>query len=363
MRALGIYMILFISTSSFLLNCAQSPKSPRPPVTSLNLISKNSKYIVGNKLSVALKTRIKEGSLRNTELFLDGNSLIKSDKTEFSCELKTLNLKVGIHHLKAVATLDNGTQGENYCEFLLLSDYIPQKFSYKVIKSYPHDINHFTEGFEISNGYLYEGTGQEGSSAIFKTDMSNWKIVKEYKIENQYFGEGITVLNEKLYQLTYKSQIGFVRNLNTFELIKSWNYKNEQGWGLTNDGKNIIMSDGTEFLYFLDPESLKEIKKIQICNTEGTVQNLNELEYINGDIWANIWTTDTIVIIDPANGKIKAEIDLKGLLPTNLYSIKTPVDVLNGIAYDHIKNKIYVTGKLWPKIFEIELVKTKANSK
>ena len=359
MRTLSVCFFIVFSSSSLLLNCAQSSKKTRPPVTSITITPRNTKYIVGNKLSFILKTKIKDGSLHKTELFLDGKYLITSNKPEFTYELKTINLEVGIHHLKAVAMTDDGTQGENYREFLLLSDLIPQKLSYKVIKSYPHNIDHFTEGLEIKNGYLYEGTGQEGSSAIYKTDIANWKIVKEYKIEKEYFGEGITILNGKLYQLTYKSQIGFVRNANTFELIKSWNYKNEQGWGLTNDGKYLIMSDGTEFLYYLDPETLKEVKKVQVCNREGTVQNLNELEYINGDIWANIWTTDTIVMIDPDNGKIKAEIDLKGLLPTNLLNQKSPVDVLNGIAYDHEKNKVYVTGKLWPKIFEIELVKIK----
>ena len=252
MRAISFCIFIVLSTSSLFLNCAQSSKRSRPPVTSLKIIPKNAKYIVGNKLSVVLKTRIKDGSLRKTELFFDGNFLISSDKTEFTYELKTHNLEVGIHHLKAVATTNDGTQGENYSEFLLLSDLIPQKFSYKIIKSYPHNIEHFTEGFEIKNGFLYEGTGQEGSSAIYKTNVSNWKIVKEYRLDNQYFGEGITILNGKLFQLTYKSQIGFVRNLNTFELIKSWHYKNEQGWGLTNNGKYLIMSDGTEFLYFID---------------------------------------------------------------------------------------------------------------
>ena len=193
---------------------------------------------------------------------------------------------------------------------------------------------------EIRNGFLYEGTGQEGSSAIYKTDLATWKTVKEFKLDEQYFGEGITILNGKLYQLTYKTQIGFVRDLNTFELLKSWYFKNSQGWGLTNDGNYLIMSDGTEFIYYIDPETFKEIKKIQICNNVGTVSNINELEFINGEIWANIWTTDKIVKIDPVSGKIIAEIDLSGLLSSNLINQKSPVDVLNGIAYDHDKNKI-----------------------
>lgn len=349
-------IFIVFSTSGVLINCAQSSKKTRKPVTSIKIIHKNNKYPIGEKLPVNLKVRIKDGSLRKTELFLDGNSLVISDKPEFSYELETSHLNVGTHYLKTLTTTDDGTTGENYIDFLLISDINPKKCGYKVIKSYPHNIEHFTEGLEIKNGFLYEGTGQEGNSAIYKTDLSNWNVIKELKLSDQYFGEGITVLNGKLYQLTYKTQIGFVRDIDTFEQIKTWNYKNEQGWGLTNDGKNLIMSDGTEFLYYLDPQTLKEIKKIQVCNHKGVVLNLNELEYINGEIWANIWTTDTVVKIDPQTGKIIAEIDLTGLLSSSISNQKTPVDVLNGIAYDNEKKKIYVTGKLWPKLFEIAII-------
>ena len=356
MRALCVFVFFLFFTSIVCVNCAQSSKKTRKPVTSIKFKHESRNYIVGDPLRIMLNVKIKDGSLHNTELFIDGKSLMISDKMEFSYELNTKNIEVGTHYLKTLTTTNDGTTGENYSEFLLLSNIIPQKLSYKVLNSYPHDIEHFTEGFEIKNGFLYEGTGQEGNSAIYKTNLSNWKIVKEFKIENQYFGEGITILNGKLYQLTYTTQIGFVRDLTTFELIKTWNYKNVQGWGLTNDGKNLIMSDGTEYLYYIQPETFKEIKKIQVCNHKGVVKNLNEVEYINGEIWANIWTTDTIVKIDPKTGKIIAEIDLKGLLSSNQIKQKKPVDVLNGIAYDNDKHKIYVTGKLWPKIFEIEII-------
>jgi len=350
-------MIFYISF--VLVNCAQFSKRTRKPVTSIKIIHKNNDFIVGDKLSVNIKVKIKDGSLKKTELYLDGKFLCANENIQFSCDVETSNIKVGTHFLKTLASTEDGTTGENYSEFLLLSDIIPQKYGYRVIRAYPHNIKNFTEGLEIRNGFLYEGTGQEGNSAIYKTEMSNWKLIKGYKLKDEYFGEGITILNGKLYQLTYKTQIGFVRDPDTFELIKTWNYKNEQGWGLTNDGKYLIMSDGTEFLYYLDPETLKEIKKIQVCNQKGVVSNLNELEYINGEIWANIWTTDTIVRIDPVTGKIIAEIILKGLLMSNNNSQNTQVDVLNGIAYDVQKNKIYVTGKLWPKLFEIEVIKGK----
>jgi glutaminyl-peptide cyclotransferase len=356
MRKLGIFFLSVLFGTFVLLNCAQSSKGTRKPVTSINITGKHNGYRAGDRLTVNIKTKVKDGSFRNTEIFLDGNSLTLSDKNEFTLEIKTENLRVGTHYLKALATNNEGLSGENFSDFILLSDIEPQKFSYKIIKSFPHNINNFTEGLEIRNGFLYEGTGQEGSSAIYKTDLSNWRVIKEYKMESQYFGEGITVLNGKLYQLTYKSQIGFVRNPDTFELLKSWYYKNAQGWGLTNDGKSLIMSDGTDFIYYLDPVTFKEIKKIQVCNYEGIVTNINELEYINNEIWANIWMTDKLVKIDPETGKVKAEIDLSGLLASNLMHQKSDVDVLNGIAYDQNKNKLYVTGKLWPKLFEIEII-------
>jgi glutaminyl-peptide cyclotransferase len=356
MRTISIIVFSIFVTAFVLVNCAQSSKRARKPVTAIKVMDHNNSIKIGEKVTVNLKGKTKDGSLRKTELFLDGKSVFVSDKIDFSFVIETNNLAVGTHYLKTLATTNDGIEGENFSDFLLLSDIIPKKFTYKIIKSYPHNIEHFTEGLEIRNGFLYESTGQEGSSAIYKTELASWKVIKDYKLSNQYFGEGITILDRKLYQLTYKSQIGFVRDPDTFELIKSWTYKNAQGWGLTNDGKSIIMSDGSEFLYYLDPDSFKETRKIQVCNQKGVVQNLNELEYINGEIWSNIWTTDNIVKIDPKTGKITAEIDLKGILSTNFSFQKTPVDVLNGIAYDNDKNKIYITGKLWPKLFEIKLV-------
>jgi len=357
MRTLTVFALFVVLTSFVLVNCAQSSKRIRKPVTSIKIIPKNKNYTVGDKLTVNFQTKIKDGTLTKTEFFVDGKSVFTSDKIEGSFEIESRNYQVGTRYLKSISTLGDGTTGENYTNFLLLSDIIPQRFSYKILKTHPHNIEHFTEGFEIRNGFLYESTGQEGTSSIYKIDLSSWKIVKENKLDDKYFGEGITILNGKIYQLTYKTQIGFVRDLKTFELIKTFSYKNAQGWGFTNDGKYLIMSDGTEYLTYLDPETLAEVKKIQVCNQKGIVANLNELEYIDGEILANVWTTDTIVRIDPKTGKILAEIDLKGLLGSNISNQNNQVDVLNGIAYDQNKNKIYVTGKFWPKIFEIELVK------
>jgi glutaminyl-peptide cyclotransferase len=251
----------------------------------------------------------------------------------------------------------DGKEGENYQNFTILSDIVPEKYGYKITATYPHSTSNFTEGLEFHNGFLYEGTGQEGHSAIFKIDFKTGKVVKEHKLENKYFGEGITILNDKIYQLTYTTQVGFVYDLNSFELLKTWNYRQKQGWGMTNDGKSLIMSDGTENIYFINPENLAEERTIQVCTDKEVVKNINELEYINGEIWANIWTTEKIIRFDPKTGKVLAEIDFKGISGLVPHNQQQEMDVFNGIAHNPATGKIYVTGKMWPKLFEIELVK------
>jgi glutaminyl-peptide cyclotransferase len=240
---------------------------------------------------------------------------------------------------------------------MVVSDSKPVKYSYQIVSVYPHNTKSFTQGLEFKNNVLYEGTGQEGASAIYQINYLNGKATKEYKLENQYFGEGITILNDKIYQLTYKNQIGFVYDLKSFNLINTWKYKSKEGWGLTNDGKSLIMSDGTEYVYFINPENFKEERKIQVCNHLNSVKGINELEYIKGEIWANIWTTDTIIIIDPKTGKITGEINMNGLSGSILQNKNDEIDVLNGIAWNPNNDKIFVTGKLWPKLFEIKIVR------
>lgn len=357
MRTLTVIVLLFAFSSVVLINCAQSSKQPRKPVTSIQLQPANKTIPVGEKITVKLKTILKDGSLAKVELFLDESSIFTSKNNESSYSIETANLNVGNHQLKVIATKEDGLAGENFAEFHLLSNITPVKYGYKVIRSFPHDPHHFTQGYEIYNGYLYEGTGREGESGIYKIDLKTWKAIKEHKLDDQYFGEGITILNDKLYELTYKSKIGFTYDVNTFQLLKSWYFKSVEGWGFTNDGKSLIMSDGTEYLTYLNPQTMSIVKKIQVCNNKGVVTNLNELEYIKGEIWANIWMTDNIVIIDPKTGKIVGEIDLRGLLNSSLTAKSGQEDVLNGIAYDPVNNKIYLTGKLWPRVFEIELVR------
>ena len=357
MSRLTSAIVPLLIASTIFLNCAQSNSRSRRPVTSFQLEPQKKSFILGEEIKVNIQTKLKEGSLEQIEISIDGKKIQSSKNLTNSFVYKTADFGVGKHIVKVTATKTDGVSGDNYEEILVTSDVIPVKYSYQVVAAYPHNTNHFTQGLEFHDNMLYEGTGQEGSSEIYQLELKTGKVLKNYKLENQYFGEGITILNNKIFELTYKNQIGFIYDLNTFKLLNTWNYKSKEGWGLTNDGHSLIMSDGTENLYYINPDTFQEERKIQICNEHSIVKNINELEYIKGEIWANVWTTDNIVIIDPKSGKITGEINLSGLSGTILQSQKEPIDVLNGIAWNPVTDKIYVTGKLWPKIFEIRLIR------
>jgi glutaminyl-peptide cyclotransferase len=227
-------------------------------------------------------------------------------------------------------------------------------YTYRVIQSYPHDPGAFTQGLQWQDGNLYEGTGLHGRSSIRRVDLATGAVLQQRGLAPEYFGEGITILGDRLYQLTWQSNIGFVYDKETFELLRDWSYPTE-GWGLTHDGAQLIMSDGTRTLRFLDPETLEVRRELDVVDEYGApVDQINELEYVRGEIFANIWQTDRIARINPNNGRVVGWIDLSGLLPSE--DRRQPVDVLNGIAYDAEQDRLFVTGKLWPRLFEIELL-------
>lgn len=235
---------------------------------------------------------------------------------------------------------------------------IPEiKFS--IENQYPHDINSFTEGFLFHDSKLYESTGAtenlpQTKSLFGVVDLKTGKIDIKAEIDrNIYFGEGIVFLNGKVFQLTYKNQIGFIYDGKTFKNIGKFSYTNREGWGLTTDGKNLIMSDGTSYLTYLDPVNFSVVKVLDVAENGYVIEHLNELEFIKGFIYANIWTTSTVVKIDPSTGNIVGKIDLSTLLYES--KIRNPQSLeTNGIAYDSISNKILVTGKMWPTIYEIK---------
>ena len=229
-------------------------------------------------------------------------------------------------------------------------------YTYKIINSYPHDRQAFTQGLVYEDGVLYEGTGRNGYSELRKGELQTGKVLQTYELSEEFFGEGITVYGDKIIQLTYLSNVGFVYKKETFELIRKFNYSTP-GWGITNDGKYLIMSDGTQKLYFLDPETFRQVRHIEVYDRGVSVWGLNELEYVKGQIYANVWPTERIARISPKTGRVIGWIDMRGLLTKQDYRME--VDVFNGIAYDRKKDRLFVTGKFWPKLFEIKLIPRK----
>ncbi len=224
--------------------------------------------------------------------------------------------------------------------------------SVTVIKSYPHDKNAFTQGLVFHNGNLYESIGIYGKSSLRKVDLRTGRVEKNHDLPNDRFGEGITVFNNRIYQLTWKAMTGIIYDIESFNIIGYFNYPFE-GWGITNDKNNLIISNGTNILFFYDPVSLKQVKKIVVSHDDRAINLLNELEYINGKIYANIWKSNNLISIDPDTGKVVDWYDLSSL--HDLASKNNEIDVLNGIAFDKTNGKIFVTGKLWPTLFEINL--------
>jgi glutamine cyclotransferase len=225
-------------------------------------------------------------------------------------------------------------------------------YGYEVINTYPHDRTAFTEGLVFDNGVLYEGTGLYGESTLRMVELETGEVLKEYHLPDQFFGEGVTLWDDTIIQLTWRSGASFVYDKTSFLLLEEFAYPTE-GWGITHDGKRLIMSDGTATLHFLDTDTFEEIERIEVHDNGVPVTNLNELEYVNGEVYANVWQTNRIARISPETGQVVGWIDLEGLLSEE--DFVHPVDVLNGIAYDAEHDRLFVTGKYWPKLFEIKL--------
>ena len=226
-----------------------------------------------------------------------------------------------------------------------------RQYSLRVVREYPHDRAAYTQGLFFQDGRLYESTGQFGQSSFREVELSSGKVLQKLSFNDKYFGEGSVMLDGKMYMLTWYNKVAFVYDAASLKYEKTYSYPRE-GWGLTTDGKSLIASDGSSKIYFLNKEFRQE-KVIEVKMNGRPLRYLNELEWIDGKIWANVYMTDMIVIINPRNGEVEATIDCSGLLPA---SLRTPdTDVLNGIAYDKASDKIYITGKNWPKLFEIEL--------
>ncbi len=231
--------------------------------------------------------------------------------------------------------------------------------TYRIIHTYPHDRQAYTQGLIYQDGHLYESTGLNGRSSLRMVDLDTGRVLQSSPVAEKYFAEGLACWHSALIQLTWQSQIAFVYDRFSFHLLRTLHYEGE-GWGLTDDGKNMILSDGTANLRFLDPSTFHEIRRITVKDRGTPVTDLNELEYVHGQIYANVWHTDRIARVSPSSGQVLGWIDLTGLLPPG--SVTDPEAVLNGIAYDAAHDRLFITGKLWPKLFEIKVVPAKARA-
>ncbi|MBP7507057.1 MAG: glutaminyl-peptide cyclotransferase [Prolixibacteraceae bacterium] len=288
--------------------------------------------------------------IKKMELYLNGKLINSVDKETMTVTINSKKYLPGNTSIKVESTNSEGIKGINYSNVIIASDINPEKTGYQVIGTLNHSVKNFTEGFEFYGDKLFESTGNHGESYIYSYNPSTGKEITSLKLDNEYFGEGITILNDKIYQLTYKSKKGFVYDVNTFKKLKEFTFSSEEGWGMTNDGKNIIMSDGTSKIHFINPDTFERIKSIEVCDNKGIISNINELEYVDGVIYANIWMTQTILKIDAQNGRVLKIINMSGI---QSQFDQNKIDVLNGIAFNKKENIFYVTGKYWPKTFKV----------
>ena len=281
-------------------------------------------------------------------ILVDGNTQMFS-KTK-ACPLSTEGMSMG-EKTVTIQTYYNGKKEVHLRSIRILSDIVPAKLQYEVVASYKHDNQSYTQGLQFENGKFYESAGLYDESSLRYVDVKTGNVLRKKAIDSVYFAEGLTIVGDSLYQLTWREQTGFIYNKNTFEQIGVFTYPTE-GWGMCYDGTYLIVSDGTEYLYFYEPKSMSLHHKIAVYDNLGTVSSLNELEFVQGFVYANIYTTDKIVKINPNNGKVAAEIDFSDLLPEQF---RNDVDVLNGIAWNPETDHFYITGKLWPRLFEVRL--------
>ena len=357
MKPVTFSLILVFSIFVIFFSCSNSSDRSRKPVSTINVLPSKNNYVFGEKVSVNVKTKIRDGEIQTIKLYFNNQLIQESKELDFTVDNIELN-RLGSGNFMAEAVKTDGIKNSRSLVINTISDVVPEKFTYQIVNTFPHSKKHYTQGLEFYNDILYEGTGEYGTSGIFETRLETGRVVQSKMLDAKYFGEGITILNDKIYQLTYKTQKGFVYRLSDFELIETFMFKSSEGWGLTNDGTNLIMSDGTHILTWLNPNDYSVVKTLQVANNKGIINNLNELEYIDGTIYSNVYTTDIIVQIDAETGKVLSEINMTGIL--NMY--KNPgdtIDFLNGIAYHKKSKRLFVTGKYWPRIFEIKPVPSK----
>jgi len=325
---------------------------PLARLISLDKPEENQKYSSGELIDLRVSL-LGEEVPDSVRYYFDGTLLKTALSGPWNFEINTEASRLGRIAIKLIAYSAN-KRPHTITRFIhLYSDIVPPVNSYRVLNVFPHDKQAYTQGLVVYRGYLYESTGKEGRSTLRKVDIETGEVLMQHKLDNKFFGEGLTYLDGKFYQLTWLKNTGFVYDAESFTQIHTIHY-DTQGWGLTTDGEKLYMSDGTNRIYVLEPQYFTVLESFDVFDNEKAVRQLNELEFIDGMLWANIFTTDLIAKIDPASGKVIAYYDLSGLISPYDKNLDSE-EVLNGIAWDGESKRMYVTGKHWSRMFEIEL--------
>ncbi|MFP4059676.1 MAG: glutaminyl-peptide cyclotransferase [Bacteroidales bacterium] len=366
---LMISRFILITTGTLLiLNCCKngyegisgkdesSGKSLASDLMPVNIASplSSSKYTIGDVVPLKITSRADTLLFDSARIYLNGNYYTTLAGDELTGEIATDSLGTGRTRIKTEVFSTDYKSRVLSTSVILLSDIEPTSWDFEVIDKFNHDKNAYTQGLVYEDGFLYESTGQYGRSTLRKVVPNTGEVVKSLNLKSDLFGEGIALYNDKIVQITWKSQVGFVYDKKTFELINKIYYQNREGWGITWDGKQFFMSDGSNTLYILDKEYFSVKGTLEVYDNNGPVNYLNELEMINGRLYSNIWGKEHIVVIDPEKGKVLARIDLKSIVPEG-YS-GDPDLVMNGIAYNPDSRTLYVTGKNWPILYEIRVL-------
>ncbi|MDT0688453.1 glutaminyl-peptide cyclotransferase [Salegentibacter sp. F188] len=343
-------LTIFILTIS-LFSCG-SNSDKKSSDFSLKTSGDKKEFQLGEEIQVSVLNP-KNKEIDSVDFYFEGERL-NVENGNFNTTIDLDHYKLGNQPIEA-HIFTEGEKQEISKTIKLFNNSSPVSYTYEIVNSYPHDPEAYTQGLEFYKDTLYESIGQYGKSRLRKTNLETGEVYNEIKLDDQYFGEGLTILNGNLYQLTWREGEGLVYNLENFEQTGTFAYnESKEGWGLTNDGENLYKSDGTEKIWILDPETLAEKTFIQPAHHRGLSSKLNELEWVEGKIYANTYQKDGVAIINPENGAIEGLIDFRGLREKVTQHDK--LDVLNGIAYNPNSKKLYVTGKNWDRIFEVKII-------
>lgn len=335
-----------------LLGC--DSKKKKEPIAVLQQPSSNASYPVGYQVPIRFELKRSDVTVDSISCLLNG---IRVNSMKFeapgSYTFDTKGYSLGAHDL-VIHIFYKGHSPDKYQgNIILLAETAPTLLSYRVIQTFPHDTADFIQGLFYEGGIMYEGTGLKGKSKLKKYELQTGKILKEIRLPDDVFGEGITVFKDKVYQLSYKEKKSFIYHKETLEQLGSFNWKLE-GWGITTDSSHFIISNGSSYLFFVDTSNFNIVRRLQVADDKKLVSRINELEYVDSTLWANVWQTDEIIEIDPRSGKVLSKLNLRGIL-RGYEAKKDEENVLNGIAYNPTNKSFYVTGKRWPLLFEITL--------